>query len=159
MRGYALRQCLREAREKETDVEGSNDEDVRGEYLKLRQYEQPGELVTLPSGVQYRLAERNSLPAAATPAVVGMKEGGRRRILIPPEYGWVNDSVGPIPDTFGGRRRLAAHKDEPLLLEVELTKVYPSGDLDAQGSENAGSGSGEPFKLPAPPSPFESLLG
>lgn len=54
-----------------------------------------------------------------------MREGGRRRILIPPEYGWVNDTVGPIPDTFGGRRRLAAHRDEPLLLEVELKKVYP----------------------------------
>ena len=26
----------------------------------------------------------------------------------------------PIPPTFGGRRRLAAHKDEPLLLEVLL---------------------------------------
>lgn len=31
------------------------DEDsVRDEYLKMRQYEQPGDLVTLPNGFQYR---------------------------------------------------------------------------------------------------------
>ena len=71
-----------------------------------------------------RLGDRNALPAAAIPAVIDMREGGIRRILIPPDYGWVNNAVGPIPDTFGGRRRLAAHRDEPLLLEVELKKVF-----------------------------------
>lgn len=27
------------------------------------------------------------------PAIVGMRQGGRRRILVPPEYGWVNDKI------------------------------------------------------------------
>jgi hypothetical protein len=129
-----------------------------------------------------------------------MREGGRRRILIPPRYGWTGPDVQvsalgfltleamlwdrfaaffwhclavflgivlwtfwhccflalfhglflllehvkmpcehetlswlcflsvhkPIPTTFGGQRRLAAHGDEPLLLEVELVRVQPS---------------------------------
>ena len=44
----------RAAREKQSSTEGPNDEPVRDEYLKLRQFEQPGDLVTLPSGIQYR---------------------------------------------------------------------------------------------------------
>ena len=47
-KGYALQQCLRELREQ--DGKG----DARDEFLEPRQYEQPGEVVTLPSGVQYR---------------------------------------------------------------------------------------------------------
>lgn len=74
----------------------------------------------------FRLGDQLSLPAAATPAVVGMKEGGRRRILIPPSLGWVNNQVGPRPDTFGGTRRLVGHRDEPLLLEVELLNAKPA---------------------------------
>ncbi len=40
-----------------------------------------------------RLGEPLSLPAAVTPAVLGMREGGRRRILVPPQLGWVSDKV------------------------------------------------------------------
>ena len=40
-----------------------------------------------------RLGDSNSLPRAATPGVVGMKVGGRRRILVPPRFGWVDDEV------------------------------------------------------------------
>lgn len=46
--GYELRKCLKELRE----AEGLGD--ARDEMLEVRQYEQPGTLVTLPSGVQYR---------------------------------------------------------------------------------------------------------
>lgn len=38
------------------EVQGEED-DVQGSKLKLKQYEQPGELVTLPSGIQYREIE------------------------------------------------------------------------------------------------------
>ena len=78
-RGYALQQCLRSARRARQEAEGGEgggggeggeggnnnsssgsgsgsrgSDDVQGERLRYRQYEQPGELVTLPSGVQYR---------------------------------------------------------------------------------------------------------
>lgn len=42
-------QCLRKARQERADAEGVPD-DAEAERLRYRQYEQPGELVTLPSG-------------------------------------------------------------------------------------------------------------
>lgn len=42
---------------------------------------------------RFTLGEAKSLPAAATPAVVGMRQGGRRRVLVPPRFGWVDDTV------------------------------------------------------------------
>lgn len=45
--GYALSKCLKEVRKQR-----EQEEDVEEERLKYRQYEQPGELVTLPSGEQ-----------------------------------------------------------------------------------------------------------
>lgn len=61
--------------------------------------------------------------------------------------------VGPQPVTFGGQRRLAAHRDEPLLLEVLLSRVRPvaQGDELLQGDKVRLRA---PFKFPAPPSPF-----
>jgi hypothetical protein len=47
MRGYALQQCLKEERKKREAEEGSDEEQQEQQRLK---YEQPGELVTLPSG-------------------------------------------------------------------------------------------------------------
>lgn len=44
MRGYALQQCLKERRKQQEAEQGSS-----GEQEQLK-YEQPGELVTLPSG-------------------------------------------------------------------------------------------------------------
>jgi hypothetical protein len=63
------RQCLRKAR-KELEAEGITS-DPQEERIRLRQYEQPGELVTLPSGVwaarrgrcrQARAAQRAAAP-------------------------------------------------------------------------------------------------
>jgi hypothetical protein len=51
MRGYNLQQCLRKARQERQAAEGvTEDEGVEAERMAYRQYEQPGELVTLPSG-------------------------------------------------------------------------------------------------------------
>lgn len=63
MNGYALQQCLREARKAKEAAEAAADaeggtlgsggggaDSVREERLKYRQFEQPGTLVTLPSG-------------------------------------------------------------------------------------------------------------
>ncbi|GFR44958.1 hypothetical protein Agub_g6268, partial [Astrephomene gubernaculifera] len=209
LNGYALQQCLREVRrareaserERQAGSSGTaggsaaagasssssvSDRDaVQEERLRYRQYEQPGTLVTLPNGTQYRellegsgpaathgsvceisyivyrlssgayykysgggtpvflfslgygqegkddvgqtyrfrLDDPLALPAAVPPALLGMRQGGRRRVLVPPGLGWVDDKVGPRPDTFGGRRRLSGHRGEPLLLEVELVRV------------------------------------
>jgi hypothetical protein len=56
-----------------------------------------------------RLGTPQSLPAAATPAVVGMRQGGRRRILIPPRYGWVDDQVRRRRGGREGGRHMGAY--------------------------------------------------
>ncbi|KAD5507619.1 hypothetical protein E3N88_15322 [Mikania micrantha] len=55
--------------------------------------------------------------------IIGMKAGGKRRALIPPSVGYVNENLGPIPDEFGPRRSLLSHVKEPLIFEVQLIKV------------------------------------
>lgn len=40
-----------------------------------------------------RLGDPESLPKAAALAVRGMREGGRRRVLVPPQGGWTTDST------------------------------------------------------------------
>ncbi|WOK99952.1 peptidyl-prolyl cis-trans isomerase FKBP16-1, chloroplastic isoform X1 [Canna indica] len=55
--------------------------------------------------------------------IVGMKAGGKRRALIPPNVGYVNENLKPIPEEFGPRRSLLSHSNEPLVFEVQLLKV------------------------------------
>ncbi|KAI3673896.1 hypothetical protein L6452_40026 [Arctium lappa] len=55
--------------------------------------------------------------------IIGMKVGGKRRALIPPSVGYVDQNLGPIPDEFGPRRSLLSHVKEPLIFEVQLLKV------------------------------------
>lgn len=57
--------------------------------------------------------------------VRGMREGGRRRFIVPPEMGYVKGTrgAGPIPPDFGAKRSLASHAKEPLIFEVEVVKV------------------------------------
>lgn len=55
--------------------------------------------------------------------LVGMKVGGKRRALIPPSLGYINENLEPIPDEFGPRRSLLSHANEPLIFEVQLLKV------------------------------------
>jgi hypothetical protein len=73
---------------------------------------------------RFTLGEADSLPRTVAVAMAGMREGGRRRVLVPPALGWAaNAEMGPKPDTFGAYRRLEAHKDEALLFEAELVRV------------------------------------
>ncbi|KAF7141459.1 hypothetical protein RHSIM_Rhsim06G0232700 [Rhododendron simsii] len=55
--------------------------------------------------------------------LVGMKVGGKRRALIPPSAGYINEYLQPVPEEFGPRRSLFSHANEPLVFEVQLLKV------------------------------------
>ncbi|XP_047076615.1 peptidyl-prolyl cis-trans isomerase FKBP16-1, chloroplastic-like isoform X2 [Lolium rigidum] len=55
--------------------------------------------------------------------LIGMKAGGKRRALIPPEVGYIDESLQPVPEEFGPRRSLLSHAKEPLVFEVQLLKV------------------------------------
>jgi hypothetical protein len=84
------------------------------------------------TGAVYRftLGEKDSIPPTVAVALDGMREGGRRRVLVPPSLGWRDSkSMSPRPDTFGAYRRLEAHKNEPLLFEAELRRVIPQGSV------------------------------
>ncbi len=106
-------------------------------------------------GVPYEcvLGARDALPAAVAPAVVGMRAGGVRRVLVPPRLGYTSDSVRPRPPTFGAGRRLANHADEPLLFEIELVRVRPAagaGDAAAEEALRLPDGAAA-FRMPLPP--------
>ncbi|WCJ33754.1 FKBP-like peptidyl-prolyl cis-trans isomerase family protein [Euphorbia peplus] len=49
--------------------------------------------------------------------LIGMKVGGKRRALIPPSVGYINENLRPVPDEFGPRRSLLSHANEPLIFE------------------------------------------
>ncbi|KAK1297605.1 hypothetical protein QJS10_CPB15g01110 [Acorus calamus] len=54
--------------------------------------------------------------------LVGMKVGGKRRASVPPNVGYINEDLKPIPDEFGPRRSLLSHANETLIFEVQLLK-------------------------------------
>ncbi len=60
-------------------------------------------------------------------ALLGMRPGGKRRVLLPPELGYIDNALQPQPPTFAARRQVAAHAREELLLEVQLLRVLPGG--------------------------------
>ncbi len=66
---------------------------------------------TLSTAPPVRLGDLYALPAAVTSGMVGMREGGRRRILVPPQLGWTSDKVGWASDdtcsAFGAAPSLA----------------------------------------------------
>ncbi|CAN0922861.1 Peptidyl-prolyl cis-trans isomerase FKBP16-1, chloroplastic [Linum grandiflorum] len=66
---------------------------------------------------------QNQIIKGLKDVLVGMKVGGKRRALIPPSVGYVNESLKPIPEEFGPRRSLLSHATEPLIFEVQLLKV------------------------------------
>ncbi|KAG0617161.1 hypothetical protein M758_5G169100 [Ceratodon purpureus] len=55
--------------------------------------------------------------------LAGMRPGGKRRALIPPEVGYTDPSLEPQPREFGPRRALMSHAKEPLVFEVQLIKI------------------------------------
>jgi len=59
-------------------------------------------------------------------ALIGMQQGGKRRVLVPPEAGYVSSVLQPQPPTFATKRQLANHSSEPLLFEIQLLRVLPA---------------------------------
>ena len=133
-------------------------------------------------GVPYRfvLGESDALPAAVAPALLGMRAGGKRRVLVPPALGWTSgtcakrrplraihsplaadillptDRVKPRPPTFGAWRRLANHANEPLLFEAEMVRVRPAGESAADDYAATAASALLPdgaatYRLPLPP--------
>ncbi|GBG62684.1 hypothetical protein CBR_g31701 [Chara braunii] len=60
------------------------------------------------------------LAKGARLGMAGMKVGGKRRILVAPDLGWVDDNVQPPPTTFSALRRISNLRRQPLIFEVEL---------------------------------------
>ncbi len=64
-------------------------------------------------------------------ALFGMRQGGKRRVLVPPEQGYTSAVGGvelePQPPTFATKRQLANHAREPLLFEIELLRINRRG--------------------------------
>ncbi|KAL8129174.1 hypothetical protein V2J09_018329 [Rumex salicifolius] len=69
------------------------------------------------------LLDENEVIKGLMDVLIGMKVGGKRRALVPPSVGYVNETLKPIPDEFGPRRSLLSHASEPLVFEVQLLKV------------------------------------
>ncbi|WRX29590.1 FKBP-type peptidyl-prolyl cis-trans isomerase domain - like 10 [Theobroma cacao] len=72
--------------------------------------------VTLP-------LDENQIIRGLKDVLTGMRVGGKRRALIPPSLGYINENLKPIPDEFGPRRSLLSHAKEPLIFEVQLLKI------------------------------------
>ncbi|CAI5510594.1 unnamed protein product [Closterium sp. Naga37s-1] len=83
---------------------------------------------------RYRVGQGEVIPAFEE-AVASMKLGGVRRIVVPPEIGYPDNSFnkqGPKPTTFSGQRALdfvlknQGLIDKTLLFDIELLKIVPT---------------------------------
>mmetsp|Transcript_4963 Transcript_4963/g.11610 ORF Transcript_4963/g.11610 Transcript_4963/m.11610 type:complete len:90 (+) Transcript_4963:2-271(+) len=61
--------------------------------------------------------------------LIGMREGSKRRLLIPSTIGYNDKSVGPIPRSFGNRQRLYS---------TVLNRERTVREKEALGSDIAG---------------------
>eukprot|EP00898_Chlorokybus_atmophyticus_P006543 jgi/Chlat1/6890/Chrsp51S06556 len=97
---------------------------INGYYLDSVGYGQEGKNDV---GDTFKVTvNKGEVPVAVEMGMEGMRVGGKRRIFVPPDLGWVTADVKPIPNTWGGRRRLQRSQRQPLLFEVEIVKARPS---------------------------------
>ncbi|KAH1239681.1 Peptidyl-prolyl cis-trans isomerase FKBP16-1, chloroplastic [Glycine max] len=53
--------------------------------------------------------DENQMIVGLKEVLTGMRVGGKRRALIPPSVGYVNENLQPMPEEFGPRRSLFPH--------------------------------------------------
>lgn len=63
--------------------------------------------------------------------LLGLRRGGKRRLVVPPALGFVRDGLRPRPPNYGARRQIAVHAKEPFLFEVSVLDVKKA---DAHGT-------------------------
>ncbi|CAM9854581.1 unnamed protein product [Pylaiella littoralis] len=75
----------------------------------------------------YRVGDEKRAIKGLDDGVKGMKAGGTRRIVVPPELAYVegckDGKPGPIPLGLGPKQQINTRNKEPLSFEVKLTKV------------------------------------
>ena len=84
----------------------------------------PLTLIVAPDG-SLRTPEGGSLIVGWSQGMVGMKEGGRRLLAIPPSLGYGANTVGPIP------------ANSTLVFDVQVVKVAPAGTQAASSTPAA----------------------
>lgn len=84
--------------------------------------------------LRFRLGTHEVIPAFEE-AIMTMNLGGVRRIVVPPELGYLDNDInkkGPKPTTFSGQRALLFVLqnqnliDKTLLFDIELLKISPT---------------------------------
>ncbi|XP_023534865.1 peptidyl-prolyl cis-trans isomerase FKBP16-1, chloroplastic isoform X4 [Cucurbita pepo subsp. pepo] len=99
---------------------------VRFQDAKARQWSSDSSTIDQFSGESTPVIlplKQNQIIEGLKEVLVGMRVGGKRRALIPPSVGYINENLNPIPEEFGPRRSLLSHRNEPLIFEVQLLKV------------------------------------
>eukprot|EP01041_Mallomonas_annulata_P005970 gene5970-12043_t len=76
----------------------------------------------------YRVGNTKKVISGVDEGIRGMKVGGVRRLLIPPQLAFVqgvgDDKPGPMPNDFGPRRQISTRLDkETWYFEIQLVKV------------------------------------
>eukprot|EP00607_Mallomonas_marina_P000752 CAMPEP_0182434440 /NCGR_PEP_ID=MMETSP1167-20130531/69834_1 /TAXON_ID=2988 /ORGANISM="Mallomonas Sp, Strain CCMP3275" /LENGTH=144 /DNA_ID=CAMNT_0024624323 /DNA_START=232 /DNA_END=666 /DNA_ORIENTATION=+ len=76
----------------------------------------------------YKVGNLRKVIAGVDEGIRGMRVGGVRRLLIPPELAFTqgvgDDKPGPMPSDFGPRRQISTRQDkEQWYVELQLVKV------------------------------------
>ncbi|CAM9412067.1 unnamed protein product [Phaeothamnion confervicola] len=75
----------------------------------------------------FRVGDTRRVIRGVDVGVRGMRQGGKRRLIVPPDLAYVggvgDDKPGPVPTGFGPRRQITNRKNEPLLFDIEVTRV------------------------------------
>eukprot|EP00903_Cladosiphon_okamuranus_P018778 g17275.t1 len=75
----------------------------------------------------YRVGDTKRAIKGLDDGIRGMKAGGTRRIVVPPQLGYVegckDGNPGPIPLGLGPKQQINTRNKEPLSFEVKLVKV------------------------------------